>query len=777
MKTLFKKLYLKSGFYGRNALLIILLYILGASAAYYFSIQINYLLYAGILAIIISLLFMLHRQFYGWFSLGAASLIIGMLSISLSLSNQAAFPLQDGQKVQLSGQVMPEMRPIAADDSHLLVKTNSINGHPWQGLLYLYYQPGSYIAPGTYIEAEGEVFKMQGHNNPHSFDYSDYLLKQGIAASISCYEPGFILALNASNQAPQNTLSRLLTAFEQVAEENAPLLRGVFFGDKSELDYALHSNLSLAGVLHSFAVSGLHVGFIVMAALFIVGKSRSKRWWRLAISMAFLLFYLSLTGLSASILRAAIMAILMLSAQALEQKSDNYTNMAIAALVCLLYRPLWIFDAGFQLSFCAVWGIFYLYPHSKWLLSGEKESLFSKIFALTITASIATMPLIAYYFYHISWVALLISPLFVLGVGIVVIFCFLAALGAIFSLNLAAIPLYIADLVMTVMANLANWSANLPFAYTISGQISPALIIICYLIILALPLCRQLNKPKTAFATGLLAICLILSVIPGYLNHNDNLKVTYIDVGQGDATLIITPNQQKILLDGGGNAGSPGSIGQYTLLPYLKAQGIDHLDMIISTHPDFDHIDGLISVAKYIDVDTLLYAETFDDIPLQQELLTIAEQNNIKLQAVISGDYLQLDENISIEVLNPQPKQELSDNNAASIAILLSYGRIDYLFTGDADFEYLSAIPHAEIVKLPHHGSGGAYDEQAYRQLAAEMVIISCGKDNSYGHPGQNVLEYWQGLAQIYRTDTDGAITIESDGQDFWASTYLDSDD
>ncbi len=777
MPSLFKKLYLKSGFYGRNALLIILLYILGAISAYYLAIDIKYLLYAGFLTMAVSLFFILRRQFYGWFSLAAASLIIGMLSISLSLGNQAAFPLQDGQKVQLSGQVIAEMRPITADDSHILLDVNSLNGYPWQGQLYLYYPPGSYIAPGTFIEAEGEVFSMSGHNNPHSFDYSDYLLKQGIIAAISCYEPGFIRPMAATDQAPQNTLSRLLAAFDQVAGENAPLLRGVFFGDKSELDYALHSNLSLAGVLHAFAVSGLHVGFIVAAALFVVGKSRPKRWWRLGLSMAFLLFYLSLTGLSASILRATIMAILMLSAQALEQKSDNYTNMAIAALICLLYRPLWIFDAGFQLSFCAVGGIFYLYPHLKWLLSGEKESLFSKIFALTITAAIATMPLIAYYFYHISWVALLISPIFVLGVAIVVTFCFLAALGAIFSLDLATIPLYIADLVMTAMANLAVWSANLPFTYQISGQISPWLIILCYLLILALPLGRQLKKPKLAFGGGLLIICLILSIIPGYLQHNSNLKITYLDVGQGDATLIITPNQQKILLDGGGNASSPGSIGQYTLLPYLKSQGIDHLDMIISTHPDFDHIDGLISVAKYVDVDTLLYAATFNDIPLQQDLLNTASQNGIKLQAISSGDYLQIEESIGIEVLNPSSNLVLSDNNAASIAILLSYGQIDYLFTGDADFEHLSAIPRAEIVKLPHHGSGGAYDEQAYRQLAAEVVIISCGKDNSYGHPGQNVLEYWQGLAQIYRTDTDGAISIESDGADFWVSTYLDDND
>ncbi|MCL2496429.1 MAG: MBL fold metallo-hydrolase, partial [Clostridiales bacterium] len=198
------------------------------------------------------------------------------------------------------------------------------------------------------------------------------------------------------------------------------------------------------------------------------------------------------------------------------------------------------------------------------------------------------------------------------------------------------------------------------------------------------------------------------------------------------------------------------------------------IDLVISSHPDADHIDGLFTVLENMPVSQLLYSDCFADNDLQQHMLYLAQQNGAILAPAYTGMRFALEPGLTLEVCHPAAASYYSerDNNQGCLTVLITYDKIKFLLTGDVHLGDLQQIPAANIVKLPHHGSKSNYDEDAYAKLYAEAVVISVGRDNSYGHPGQNVIEYWQEKAIIYRTDRHGAVSIFSDGLSWRAGTY-----
>jgi len=705
-------------------------------------------------------------------------------------AQSASFPAPAGDEAQVWGRVIEESVIRDENRYRLLCDVHEVNGQPWQGRIYIYYE-GSPLLPGARVMARGKVMGFMPYGNPGAFDYGAYMRRQGIAAALSCYYDGEIYSSSGFITAQGSVRGRLLSAFDKAAGENAALLKGIFLGDKSDLSFAQKTALSFSGVLHAFAVSGLHVGYLVGAVLLMVGAGRRKRWLRLAATAAMLLFYLRLTGTPASVLRAGIMTLCLLTATALDEKNDPYTALSLAALLCLCYKPLWIMDAGFQLSFAAACGLLYLFPHLRMLIGGKHASpkatdpppfaerakhFLADTLAVTVAASFATMPLVGYYFYHISVVGWLISPLFLLGAGFTVICCFAAALLAIFSAAWAVMPLYIMDMLMRIMYGLSAWSSKLPWAYIASGQTPLAAVLLFYAMLLALPIIlKKRRRPRLTLFAALILLVALLTFSPALNNQGTGqLEVVFIDVGQGDAILLITPGGRSILVDGGGNRMSSGSVGENALIPYLRYRGLRRIDLVISSHPDADHIDGLFTVLENMPVGQLMYADCFTENEFQQHLLYLAQQNGAIPAPAYAGMRFAMEPGLTLEVCHPAAGAYYNerDSNKGCLTVLVSYGQISFLFTGDAHLDELRRIPAANIVKLPHHGSKNNFDEDAYAQMAAEAVVIPVGRNNSYGHPGQNVIEYWQDKAVIYRTDRHGAISIFCDGRSWRAETY-----
>ena len=260
------------------------------------------------------------------------------------------------------------------------------------------------------------------------------------------------------------------------------------------------------------------------------------------------------------------------------------------------------------------------------------------------------------------------------------------------------------------------------------------------------------------------------------------LEVVFLDVGQGDSTLINTPGGKHILIDGGIGEGSFGSEGQgkKTILPYLRSHGIDHLDAIVMTHPDFDHIGGLVSViqAKNLTVGEVLDPGVAHPSGGYLDLLeAVRECPEIKYRQPRAGDLLDWGEEVEVEVISPP--YLLKDNNESSIVIKLSYEDISFLFTGDASgiaenlmIEKYNYRLRSTVLKAGHHGSKHSSTEEFLKKVRPEAAVFSCGKENTYGHPNEETIERLKKIgAEMYRTDEQGTITITTDGKDYRVKT------
>ncbi len=773
---------------GRCLFIIAVFFTTGIAAAVLLSLPswVSLILIVGMAV----LLFTGRRRYLG---IALLALAIGCFFGSAEISGQREFPVTDGSRVEVSGKV--QGYSVQMDDGRyrLRLAPQEVDGKAYYGGdIIVYANDGQQFSGGEQIKVSGQVFSYNSPGNEDAFDYNEYLRNQGIVGVVSAYYGGEITKVKDGSYfsaAAAYFRNRFIAAADLLPGDQRGLINGIFLGDKSGLDYQEKNALSASGIFHAFAVSGLNICYLLLAVSLLISYNYRRRWLRLIITIVLLVFYMMITGFTASVVRAALMGILLVLAQAFDEKTDIYTSLAVALMLCLFYHPLWLFDSGFQLSFVSVFGLVALMP--VWQRILPKKGWFGKYLAdgmaVTFAASFAAMPLIGYYFYIVSFAGWLISVPILPLIGFALILSLIASLIAVVSVGAAVIPLYAAGLIMDLVNRACQVVASVPLSYATIGKPLLIVIIIIYLLLLLIPLINKYRGRWWALGGFIIVIALLLTPWSNIVNgiFNDKLlEVTYLDVGQGDCALVVTPDGKTVLIDGGGSISDPDAVGEYILLPYLKSHGIDRIDLMISSHPHDDHIDGLISVLENMPVGCYIYGENFSDNSTEKRLIDLAKADGTKLIAADAGDKYNVGESVSINVYLPQQGQVTTeaDANNGSLLCKLSYKRMDFLFTGDNDEIDPSVLPalalDAEIVKLPHHGSSNAFDQAFYQTLTAEAVVISVGADNNYGHPAQEVVEYWQMAGvPLYRTDLDGAITVYSNGRDWQISTYRSNND
>lgn len=270
-------------------------------------------------------------------------------------------------------------------------------------------------------------------------------------------------------------------------------------------------------------------------------------------------------------------------------------------------------------------------------------------------------------------------------------------------------------------------------------------------------------------AGALLAVAmLVVTLFPTARNLEGDFEAVFLDVGQGDSVLICADGY-TVLVDAGGLPGDSTQMAENVVIPYIKSLGIDKLDMVFNTHPDNDHIGGLFAVLEELPVDELVVFDGYIDNKKHRQLVQQAENNAVPVEYAADGDVFKLSENFEIEVMSPDTGETFSGEyvNNGSLVLHFSYQDFDLLTTGDlVGDEMDTAIDRLdcadiEVLQLPHHGSKNSYDEDWYAEFDPMAVVISCGLDNSYGHPGKSVVEYWEREgAEILRTDYQGSCKI-----------------
>ncbi|SMB92897.1 competence protein ComEC [Thermanaeromonas toyohensis ToBE] len=660
-----------------------------------------------------------------------------------------------------------------------------------------YFQRGK--APPCY--RYGDVLKVQGRlelpttaRNPGEFDYRAYLARRYIYTQVIVDNPNNItkigevsgypwwrLALKAKERARTAITSALPPRF-------SGLLLALLFGDKEKLEQGDVDVFKTLGVMHVFAVSGLHVGFVLLFLMGLAGFMGLHLGTAVTISIAGLLFYAALAGFSPSITRAVIMGNLGLYAYLKRQKFYFYTSLSLAAFLILLFQPRSLYDTGFQLSFLATWGLVYFYPLGDGLLGWLPS--WRRYLIVPLAAQIAVLPLTAYYFNLLPLLSLPANLITVALTGVVTLLGLASFLAAQVSLvagqALAATTEPLLALLLYVLYKLGS----LPGAALPVPTPSLAWIVGYYTVLILLrEIYVRWEHPRLLWwrtrylkAKALPKIIGFLVLITGSIfffwspSQDRELQVTFLDVGQGDAIYIRTPAGKHVLIDGGGRPEEDmgKEVGEKVVIPFLRHQGIRKLDVIISTHPDADHMGGLLAVVNKIPVSLVVVPPLkgkflYEYAPLLERL----RANNIPWSEAVRGDRLRLDDSVEVIFFNPAgviPETRSSDNNY-SLVTRFQYGHIGFLFSGDIEAEAMEDILKSgldmasTVFQVPHHGSRFGLHEKFLEEVGPALVVISVGVKNSFGHPSHESIDYWQSKGiPILRTDQQGAITFFSNG-------------
>jgi len=645
------------------------------------------------------------------------------------------------------------------------------------------------IQYGDFLKISPVIRKPANARNPGEFDYANYLAAQNIyaTASIKKMKEIAILGHDNGNWFMQRLIIPVKNALEKIIERlpfaQSALLKGLLIGIRSEISPEVREDFAKVGVIHILAVSGLHVGFIIITFMTLCGICRLNYKTAVAVTILGLIFYAFITDLKPPVLRASVMGGLVLVGAALERKTNFLNSLSVAALLILILRPQDLFQAGFQLSFIAVISIVYIYPALKRACSFSRKnkhglvsaSAFQYIYDLllvSLAAFIGTAPLTALYFHRLPLLSLpanlVVVPLsfLTLGNGIA------AAFSQIISTQLADVFLTAACFFITVMMKIAEVAATIPFADLEIYAFQPIHAFAYFTGILFL---MNLNNKKSR-TISLIATLLLLNLIVwrSAFAPRNSFKMTFIDVGQGDSVLLQFPDGRSALIDAGKRSPYYDS-GKRVVAPFLKHVGIQKLDILILSHADSDHLGGFPYIMRHFEVGEIWDNGAVKSTKLFGEYQHLIDSLQIKRRVMRAGEYIADFAPVIFQTIHPS--QQFMENgrhsaNDASLSFKISYGEIDLLTLGDVEKKgegnlcrYRTSLT-SEILKVSHHGSKTSSTQSFLEYAQPQLAVISVGEDNKFGHPAESVLKRLQERgAKIVRTDESRAIILATDGK------------
>lgn len=637
------------------------------------------------------------------------------------------------------------------------------------------------LSAGDIITFQGKVKSPKGARNPGGFDYALYLQTKGIYATITIFPESIQMHGKRSLGILSEGIYWVKNAVEGTIDENlaldhAALLKGILFGEK-ELDSQIRGDFVRAGIAHVLAVSGLHVGFLIGFISAICKFFKVSNPIKFIIYIVTLLFYILITGGAPSVIRASIMAWIFLFSKLISKKYDGISALSLAGLIILIPNPLLLYTVSFQLSFLASLSIILLYPsflEKLQRITFLRPSIQTTL-AVTMAAQLGTLPASLYHFHEFSMISLITNLIVIPLIGVVLLVSILAIVSYFILPFVGKYLFFLAGFAFQFFIEIAKFFSSIPFA---SISLPPftwwgIIIYIFLLLILGRYIPLQIKKVRRASfgAMSLLLICIFISIF-----IRSPLKVTFLDVNQGDSILIETPNNKNILIDGGGYPfyqGDERRISTDVLLPVLQAKRIKTLDLVIVSHPHDDHIKGIEELIGNISIDALgIYDMEHEYL---ERIKSLATKNGVQILNLQEGNTFDIGRNIMMEVLSPSEgfsiEDEQKDVNNSSLVLKMDYQSSSFLFTGDiekATERQLVAKEkdiRADVLKVPHHGSNTSSSKDFVKKVNPNICVISVGENNTFGHPALDTIETLGEITpHIYRTDRVGAVEITTNG-------------
>ena len=721
----------------------------------------------------------------------------------------------DTGTVELKG-VISQMPDVRDKSTQLTLEVQEINlENSWQEVsgkvLVTVYRYPEYQY-GDLVDITGE---LETPLNFEDFDYKGYLEHQGIYAVI--YYPKVEVLEGGHGFPPLAWIYDLRANLAQklaevLPEPQASLAQGILLGLRSNIPADLNENFTRSGTAHLLAISGQNLaimaGILLAIGLWLFGRRYYLYVW---LSLGVIWFYTIITGMNPPVVRGAVMASVFLFAEVLGRQRSGFAALIFTAAVMVGISPYILGDVSFQLSFLAMSGLVLIYPVLRSLCGrvistrlGEEGFLVSTLnlvvgsFSVTLASIIAVWPLIAYYFGIFSLSGPIATFLLTPVLPVIIV---LGTLTALLGLASGLVAQFFGWLVwpfLTYMIVVVNGLGSPSFASIKIDSLSPIVIVVYYIILaLLIWLHGRWSKVRNLFSgtagvmqagvniisgfrsklkwviVPLLVIAILVSYTAATL-PDDKLRVSFLDVGQGDA-ILIQKGSTQILIDGGP---SPQAIAQdlSDQMPFWDRS----IDLAILTHPHTDHLAGLLEVMRRYDVGQVLYPRSEGESLLYDEWVRFTGEAGIKSIIAQAGQEIDLGDGVILEVLWPlknpvEGSESDADNN--SVVVLLKDGDISFLLTGDsmseAEWELIRARADIKgtVIKVAHHGSASSTMAQFLAVVNPQVAVITVGANNTYNLPNSDVvfrLEECVGESNVYRTDLNGTITFITDGERLW---------
>ncbi len=718
-----------------------------------------------------------------------------------------------GQEVEVAGRVASSVR-VGERNARFTLDDVEANGQRWKGSVAVTVGPSNgraefeppILEQGQRVRLRGLLRPPPPKGNPSDFGYGAFLVGKGTWATMRVRAPeraddptSDLIVLDES----PSLLDRVVVSVRSHVEaslirfvphdDSRALLRALLLGERDAIAEETREQFARTGLLHLLAVSGLHVLLVGMMLhgllrplLLRAGlKFRAMEVSRAAVTVVILCVYALVTGGSDSVWRAVLMATLAVVARALQKPSAGTNALAVAALVLLMLRPTRLFGVGFQLSFAAVLGLLTLaraltFAAPKRVRDSGILNWLWDATAVTLAATIATAPILLFHFGRVPLAGLVLNlPAMTLTMA--------AFASALLTVLLAWIP-PVAGLVGAMADTLCRaliWTTQTGEQHVgrwaLEGFVTRPLLVGALSILVLLTMFWRYRFARAPLAGAALLLAAVSAWI-GVLSpdaRRPSLDVVFFDTGQGDAALLRTPSGRHVLIDAGPLTDT-WDAGARTILPHLQKLGVDQLDAAIVSHPHADHLGGLPTLLRTVeigrvvdngqDVGTILYAETH----------FLLDSLSVPRLSVTAGDTLDLGDGIIATILGPVRAGLPPDEaNNASVVLLIRYGEVELLFAGDAEQEAEAemlrhwsplvdeGLLRADVVKVGHHGSRTSSTPDWIDAVLKPggVAVVSVARQNIYRLPNAEVVDRWEQAGADVRLTHRGAVWLRTDGR------------
>lgn len=641
--------------------------------------------------------------------------------------------------------------------------------------------------PGDIVSVVGKLKPLRGYKNPGMIDTVRLARAKGITARLSARGDAvrivskgtlFPYAIHAIREHYVDSMRAAMP------ESDAAAIFAMLFGGYEGIRPELTDSFTITGIVHILSVSGSHITLLAAAFSSLTSLLRLRRDFG-AVLVVFAIFcYVALSGFVVPAIRSGIMGALVFAAGVFRRESDSKRLLTLTALVMLFINPWLLFDVSFELSFASTAGLLYIAPRAREFFSGGRvprpicESL-----AMTFGAHLAVMPIVAWYFHTVSLSAFLANIIVVPIVEFMIILGLAAGLVGFFAPPFARVAFAFDSLMLGLVYEMTRTLAALPMSQVYVPAFGLGAGVIYYALLmftLSSPEARagvwSRVRPAAPFVI-FPAIILLAAYLINFSRKPGEVAVHFIDVGQGDSSLIVTPHGRAIMIDTGGTRDGAFDIGTRVDVPYLLHYGVHALDYILLTHAHEDHAAGAAGVIRHIPVGGVLTASEGFSAYQSSTGLSVHEMESAHFRAASPGTRLTLD-GVEIDLIfSPRPSGKKGGNEFSNVW-RVSYGRASFLFTGDLEKDGEAELLRmrdlrSTVLKVGHHGSKTSTTRGFLAAVSPKFAVIGVGADNTFGHPAPETLASLQrNGVKTYRTDEDGAVVFYTDGEHIRVETY-----